>query len=247
MERSVVLRVAATGIATAVLFGCPIIAIAQPRAGAIQLPTFRFFATSTTVEVPDSGGASLGGVTSSASGRSERGVPGLGGRPFDNVATGRATGAGSTSVTATVHDLDAMDRQLLAAGGDVAHRANPTANEIARQRLPVMLRYRASSDPIGERTDVASRLMVDAAGGASIAEIRRQQSAEDAAANDEAAKLLDQGRQIAAAGKSGVARTYYRMAWRRATGDLKNQIAAAAGELNREPAGKDSVATRANW
>jgi len=246
MERSISIRVVAAAVVAAVLVYSPTIGRAQ-RAGAIQLPTFRFFGMSTTVEVPDGGGASLGGNNSSASGRSERGIPGLGGRPFENVATGSANRGGSMGATATIHDMAAMDRRLLGTDDAAASSARPTANDLARQKLPVMLRHAATERAAAEKTDIASRLTVDAAGGASIAEIRREQSAEDAAVNAEAARLLDEGKQIAASGKPGVARVYYQMAWRRATGDLKKQIVAEISSLNRAAGEKDSVAARANW
>src|SRR5436309_1429573 len=96
---------AVTGLVVALVSSA---AAAPPRAATtVQLPTFNFFTVATTVEVPDSGGGSLGGVGSAASGRVERGIPGLGFRPFANTATGSARSGGNMSVHAEIQDLDA--------------------------------------------------------------------------------------------------------------------------------------------
>src|SRR5262245_60381106 len=75
----------------------------------VQLPTFHYFYSTGTVVVPDGGDTFLGGIGSSASGRVERGIPGLPSRPFTNSAIGTTTGAGNVSVSAQIHDLEAMD------------------------------------------------------------------------------------------------------------------------------------------
>lgn len=83
------------------LFGCwSTRALAQ----VVQLPSVHTFSYSGSVLVPDSGSASLGGRSSSASGTQSR----LGSR-----ARGSELGASGTSVHATIIDLDAMDRRIL--------------------------------------------------------------------------------------------------------------------------------------
>ena len=79
----------------------------------VQLPTVGTFAISSSALVPDRGSASLGGVRSSASGSSQRG--GL----FSNVARGGQTTASRVSVSATIIDLQEMDRAILQLGGDL--------------------------------------------------------------------------------------------------------------------------------
>ncbi len=219
----------------------PAVASAQLRAGAIQLPTFNFFTVNTTVEVPDGGGAMLGGTNSAASGRVERGMPGLGFRPFGNVATGSTRGGGTMSVHATIHDFDAMDRQLLGEGFDASAATTP-AREAALARLPVMLRP-APDRLVGPSGSRAAPMAVDSTGGTSLADIRRQQSADDAALQQEAAALFQQASDLQAAGKPGVAKIYYQMAARRATGDLKVR---ALAELRRLSTAAQSVADRGN-
>jgi len=64
----------------------------------------------------------------------------------------------------------------------------------------------------------------------SVAQIRREQQALEQAQQQEAQVHLERGRAAVADGKPGVARVYYQMALRRATGDLKSQV---QEELNR--------------
>ncbi len=212
-----------------VLLACPARLPAQTRAlpaTTVQLPTFRFFAVSTTVEVPDSGSGFAGGTSSSASGQSQHAIPGLGFAPFANGAGGATAQGGGVGVSATVHDLDAMDRRQLGIGFDFSGH-DPSADDPAVQRLPLMLRPIAQAD--GPR-HIPTPLTTDAAGSESLAGIRAQQAADDAAKQAEAAGFFQQAREMEAAGKPGVAKIYYRMAARRATGQLKDQ---AQAELQR--------------
>ncbi len=70
----------------------------------VQLPSFSFFTFSGTVVVPDSGGAYLGGLRSSATGMNRRGLS----RGF-----GSSQLSSQASVHATIIDHNAIDRQLL--------------------------------------------------------------------------------------------------------------------------------------
>jgi hypothetical protein len=207
------------GAAMAAILGLATTApAAPPRVGTtVQLPTFNYFTVVTTVEVPDSGGGSLGGIGSADSGRIDRGIPGLGFRPFTNTDSGLARSGGNASVQAEIQDLEAMDRALL---GD---NANPTAGKAPRNSSP---------------------LAADSAGSQSIAAMRRQQAEESSAAQaqsqQEAKRLFDQASELQAAGKPGVAKVYYRMAARRATGSLRDRAVAALRELS-QPASTSSA------
>jgi hypothetical protein len=185
------------------------------HAQAVQLPTFRFFGASTTVEVPDSGSGLIGGLNSSSAGQNNSGIPGLGFRPFTNRAISGGGQGGGTSVTATIHDFDALDRQRL--GPDF----------FADSRTPVMLRGVALASAKG-----ASPVATDSIGGQSVADIRRQQAAEDLATQAEAAQYCEQARAAEAVGKPGVAKIYYQMAARRAAGSFKAEILAQLRRIN---------------
>jgi len=182
-----------------------VLVFARGAAGqAVQLPTFHFFSLSTTVSVPDGGDAAFGGISRSSSGRVQRGIPGLPSQPFDNVATGRATGAGNVSASATIHDFEAMEKALEGAGGGAQGAGG-------QGRGPVV------SLP---KSDARVQ---------SIAAIRGQQSAEDAAKQREAADALARGRQLLAEGKANVAKIYLQTAVKKssAASDVHQQAIAA--------------------
>lgn len=75
----------------------------------VQLPQFNFFTISTSVLVPDRGSVVLGGVGRGASASNVSGPPG-----FSQRTMSAGHSAGSMSVAVQVHDLKAMDRELLA-------------------------------------------------------------------------------------------------------------------------------------
>jgi hypothetical protein len=94
----------------------------------VQLPSFQTFSYSGSVVVPDRGTTSLGGVRSSAMSSQRR----LGARAF-----GRNQANAGLSVSATIIDLDEMDRQILGAGPQAL---NPDGS----------LRKRRGIDPVEE-------------------------------------------------------------------------------------------------
>lgn len=71
-------------------------------------------------------------------------------------------------------------------------------------------------------------------GDLGVAEIRRQQAGEDAAAEREVAVLVERARGAEARGKPNVAKIYYRQAASRATGEAKQKILARIESLRRE-------------
>ena len=190
-------------------------------AQAVQLPTFQFSGVSTTVSVPDHGTAFLGGNTTSYSGSNSRGVPLLGpttGPLFNN--RGIANGGTTTnfSVTAQIHDMDAMDRALLgglsadefrrqvrnnAPAGSITTRLTlGTANSSQRSTL--------TNSPSYSEQEIAAQLK------------RQQQSAEQ----------LEMGQAMAARGKVSLAQSYYRMALNNANGELREKVLQAQAELS---------------
>lgn len=173
---------------------------------AVQLPTYSFFGTSTTVSVPDRGSVYMGGVKYAQSGMNQFGAPLL---PFSNRSFGTSRSASSARVSVFIHDFDAMDEYLL---------SRPTA-----------------SNPNGLLPPVAAglRQRFDAARGGSagqpvmsIAELRAKHLQEQQTRQKEAVKFFQRGRTAEVAGKGNVARIYYQMAARRASGQLRAEIAA---------------------
>jgi len=198
----------------------------EASAQTVQLPTFTFTGISTTVWVPDQGAVFLGGIDRAADGRNEFGVPGLPFPGFQNRGIGQDRSASSFWVTATIHDFDAMDRALLSTptpedltrtfsgpSGGLGLTAAAIAQRTFRPE-PVNLagNWRPQPDPPPPVSDVAA----EEAARATRRAVRAHE-ADDAFAR---------GQQAEADGKPNVARIYYQMAVRRATGDLKLQAQA---------------------
>ncbi len=193
---------------------------AQQGATTVQLPTFSFFSVDTTVTVPDRGSAFLGGVNRAASGRNEFGVPLLPFRPFRNVAIGREVSASNMFVTATIHDLEAMDRYLLGL---------PTAARLPPLRRPQVAAMDKTLRPRDPGHGASWRVSAPAGAGSaptmSVAQARAQRQRQQQTRAREAADFFQRGRKAETASKTGVAKIYYQMAARRATGQLKAQVA----------------------
>ena len=184
----------------------------RANAQSVQLPTFHFFTLNTSVLVPDGGDAFLGGVNRASSGRNERGIPGLPGRPFTNTGIGGSTVASGVSVSAQIHDLDAMDRAIL--GDNFAANSPPAKSTVANSRQ--MAAVQTGASPIG-----------------SVAALRAQVAAEDAAAEREAAESLARGRQLLAEGKTSLAKTYLQTAARHSKSEAREQALALLRDLER--------------
>jgi hypothetical protein len=208
---------------TVALLLAPQVAFAQ-QATTVQLPTYSYFTTNTTVSVPDRGSVYLGGVKRAASGRNEFGAPLV---PFGNRSMGMERSASGAWVSVYVHDFEAMDEYLLSQppprrsqpavparfgapiGASPPRRPPPaSAGDIWRNRLDAATR--GSAGPLAK----------------SVAQLRAEHQREQQARQEEAAQWFERGRKAESAGKSNVARVYYQTAARRATGPLKAQIAA---------------------
>ena len=220
------LPIVLSGVAAGVAFA------QQPTT--VQLPTYSFFTTSTTVSVPDRGSVYLGGVKRAASGRNEFGTP-L--RPFRNRSIGTERSASGVSVSVYIHDFEAMDEFLLsqpiARGSQPAvtrRLGPPLAGPQPRPALPA-----SAGDVWRQRLDAATE---GSAGpmAMSLAELRAEHQREQQARQDEAEKWLERGRQAESAGKASVARVYYQMAARRASGELKAEVASRLAAVSGTPA-----------
>ena len=176
----------------------------------VQLPTFHYFGTSTTVLVPDRGAAYNGGINRSSYNSRSRGVPLM---PWANRAISRGAAAANTTTHAWIHDHQAMDEMLLS---EAAHR-------------------RGTEDPSltlkndnGSATDALESKPVLV----SAEEFERRQSAAQAKVQTEALQHFAKAKSMLAAGKTGVAKIYFQMALRRAEEPLRAEIVAQMAELN---------------
>lgn len=180
------------------MFACGLPSAAAQLPTTVQLPSYSVHAVSTTVSAPDRGSIGLSGFGGSSLGSTAFG-PSFGPR---SRGFGRQTSASRTSVHATVHDFDALDRQSL----DRARRSYGSATG------------RSGRSAYGDTSSAAQ------APAGSVAEARRLHAVELAAAENEALKYLNQAERAAARGKPQVASVLYQMAERRATGELKAKI-----------------------
>jgi hypothetical protein len=176
----------------------------------VQLPEFHYFGVSTSVLVPDRGTAYMGGIGSSSSGSSSYGGPIL---PFRNRGMGQSAGASSTSVSAWVHDFQAMDEAVLT---EAQRRNNGEVNDLrpsdgVRQRWPL-----SSLDETPPDNTLVS-----------AEEHARRQADKQDEQQAEAQRHFEKAQSLVAEGKPGVARIYFQMALRRAEGPLKAEITAA--------------------
>jgi hypothetical protein len=186
---------------------------AQQGGITLQLPTYRTFRVSTTVSVPDRGGAYLGGVNSGRSSRQRFGSPVTPG----GVAIGNSRQSAGVHVSAFIQDHQEMDRALLGEGRNALG-----TGAIGKDRLSASS---SRAQPL-----------------ASVAEIRAQQETAEEVRHVEAENFYQQGLDAVATGKPSVARIHFQMAARRASGDLKQRAATELERLERRMAGDSRTA-----
>ncbi|MEM9585680.1 MAG: hypothetical protein AAGA03_00240 [Planctomycetota bacterium] len=90
---------------TALLLGLFYASADQAKAQVVQLPTFRSFQYQGSVLVPDQGTASLGGNSGAALGRTRS--------RFGGRSSGQSLFRSQPTISATIIDNQAMDRQIL--------------------------------------------------------------------------------------------------------------------------------------
>jgi hypothetical protein len=201
-------------------------ALAAPLAASaqtVQLPTYSFTTVSTTVMVPDRGAAFLGGINRAASGRSEYGVPGLPLPGFQNRAIGQERGASNMWVTATIHDFEAMDQALLSTPTVTGFGGLP--GDMPRGLTAPRPQFAAPAPR--EPVNLAGNWRREAAPAAPVHDAAAEEAARagrQVARSQEAENYFARGQQAEADGKPNVAKIYYQMAARRATGDLKQLV-----------------------
>jgi hypothetical protein len=191
-------------------------AIAQQAPTTVQLPTFSFFTVSTSVSVPDRGGAYLGGINRARDGSVTRGFG-----PLANRGIGGDRVASGMSVHATIIDLAEMDEMILAEAAALRKPVDPTVAKAEH-----LSRHVGHS---GATTGPAS----SAPPTSSVAAIRQANAAAAETRSSEAAEFLAKAGEAEAGGKPAIAKIYYQMVVRRDGGELKQlaqaRLAALAG------------------
>ena len=198
----------------------------------VMLPTQRIFSVSTSVSVPDRGMAHLGSISRAREGSVTRGVPGLAqlpmaGRLFRNQGIGRDMENVGAAVTATIIDLQELDKQVLASARvpvrspeelQVARKADFLMRNLGRQTNQRSLTVSQPRFPITNRSSVAEIRRAN-----HLAAVQRQQEAEE---------YLQHARQLEDAGRTGGARIYYQMAARRTSGLQQRKILDRLQQIN---------------
>ena len=197
----------------------------------VQLPTFSFFSVSTTVSVPDNGGAFMGGINRVATGRNEFGVPGLAFPGFQNRSIGQDMSASNVWATATIHDFDAMDQAILnsPSPNDFAHEGTSRWN--TNLNLPAVPRIAPAIQLDAVNLAGNWRAEPSAVPASNIAAEEAARDTRRAARSSEADSYFARGQQAEADGKPSVAKIYYQMAAARASGDFKQQVQARLDAL----------------
>ncbi len=171
----------------------------------LQEPTFSSFSIGTTVMVPDQGSTLLGGISRSASGSSEFGVPMLPGPLFKSRGIGQDTSASSVRATVFIHDFDAMDQALLGAPapGAITFSLRPAGDApaaVAGRALPPRATKLAGNWlPDASPPDAATA-------PTNLAQEQARRAEQQETRSTEAEQYFDRGRQAEADGKPQVAR-----------------------------------------
>jgi hypothetical protein len=185
------------------------------EAQVVQLPSMHTFTVQTSVLVPDSGGTYAGGVGRSFQGSTSRGVPGLGPLGRNTARGGAVTGTG-VMVHATIIDHEELDKLVLEEAR--ALREGRGGTETPR------LRAGTSRD----------------ASVGSLAAIKRELAAEDAAKEAEAEQDFQKAVGYERAGEVALARNYYRVAARKSSGAVKQRAMERLAALPAAPTAKTS-------
>jgi hypothetical protein len=180
----------------------------------VQLPTFSFFTVNTTVSVPDSGGAYLGGINRARDGSVVRGLG-----PLANRGIGSDRVASGMSVHATIIDHAEIDARLRAEAAAVSGPIDPTVAkaESLSRHVGRGVAAAGTTDPGGWSVSTAG----PAGSGPmeSVSAIRLANAAAADARASEAAEYFAKARDAEAANKPAIAKIYYQMVARRG-GDL---------------------------
>ena len=217
--------------------------LAQPGL-TVQLPTRKSFSVGTTVSVPDRGQVLLGGINRSSTGRNEFGVPMLGKVPylnrlFNNRSIGGSLSSSNVHATVFIHDFEAMEEDLL---------SRPTSTRRLSSLGPRRPRSSAIAGGLQPRNPalgVSWKLSSPASSPdrptMSLADAQARRTRRQAERAEEALEFFQRGQQAEAAGKANVARIYYQMVARRASGQLKQRVLAKLDAIGREQTGSRVV------
>lgn len=203
-----------------------ILAADSAFAQTVQLPTIQTFSVDTSVLVPDGGRASLGGITRARSGSTTRGVPGISNVPFANRLTqnrglGLERSTSNAYVTATIIDHAELDRQVRAQATRPAPR---TEHQVSVQRRADFLAQHLARPAAEQRPHDA--LANQPSISAELKRIRQKNELAQSNRRAQTMRYINKGKAAERVGKLSLARTYYKMAAKDASENVRRQLIA---------------------
>ena len=199
----------------------------------IQQPVFSFNTVTTTVTAPDGGTIGLGGVKRASSGRTERGVPILGkmpylGRLFNNRGIGQDYSHSYQSVTPRIIILEEEDEKLglgdFSSGAPIGGVLSSSAmrNYVQPRELSAVDHQALRLSQHVSRNVQRQNFEPTQPVGPTAEEIRQRNETASQTRSSEAVKFFEKAQAAEQAGKANVAKIYYEMVTRRASGQLKD-------------------------
>lgn len=200
----------------AVVFGPLVSSVAMAQH--LQLPELHQFTTGGSYLIPDRGSVYGGGVMRAAESNSPSGIPYA---PSGRNVTVSPRTLLSTSGTRTRVMQGSNITAKATIHGD-PYRTKPYGHELGEQ----------------SNTDVDSLRMIGAAdlnqkAPSSLAAIRQQLTAEDAAANQEAIRYADMAEDCLKQGKTSIAKLFYRSAINTARGKYQEHLKLRLAEIDK--------------
>jgi hypothetical protein len=188
----------------------------------VQQPVMSSFSVNTTISAPDSGGLLIGGVGSATLASARYGPLPLG------TNSGIFGVGGSMTVHPTIHHLEELDREVLAAARRRAKNSEVVLPGNAESAWRALATRAASKDREGEpqsrRLGAAESI---GRGTGRPAEVRAPMAADDDASSTR--RLVRLGQQAEAEGKREVALAFYRTAGKRGSREAHELLARLRG------------------
>ena len=175
---------------TAILLSLFVASSAQAQNVTVQQPVMRNFSVGTTVVAPDRGGSYVGGIRRAADGRFRGGL-------FPQpAALGREVSGANVTTHVWIHDLRAMDEELLSSAPRAADDTAGLSDDAAHAARSLARNYGpAPSAPPPYGRDSTARPTSNAARSSALASAYRIRA-----------------QQLAAQGKSKLAASYLQLA-----------------------------------
>ena len=190
------------------------------EAQVVQVPSWRVLSIDAPVSIPDHGAVYWGGIDRAAMHRSSDGVIGL---PLSQHVSSSETSLTGVHVRATIIDHQELDTLVL---GSTRTQAHPESDVTRRSKR--LTRHVASHKDLALRAPRKTRPNL------SVKEIQRRQQVRMRQRQQEADRFFTKARKLEFSGQTNVAKIYYQMVVRRASGKLRARANAALAKIESE-------------